>query len=322
MKGMTTAILTLTMNPALDLFLEVPRVEPDRKLRTLRPTYRAGGGGINVSRAISHLRGRSIALFPAGGATGEMITTLLERESIETICVRIADPTRENVNVTETSSGREYRFILPGPDLGVDEWQHCLRTIESMSPKPEYVVASGTLPPGVPVDFFARLAGVALRRGFRLIVDSSGEALRHAAVKGTYILKPNLRELSMTTGVEEISGEGITEVARLLVERNGVEAVVVSAGASGAILVDRHHVLRIGAPVVPIASRIGAGDSMVAGMVVALARGDCLDDAVRYGVAAGTAAVMTPGHRLCTLEETERLYAGIRHATSDALATA
>lgn len=315
-------IVTLTMNPALDVFLEVPKMEPDHKLRASRPSYRAGGGGINVSRAIRHLRGTSVALFPSGGSTGEMVETLLQRESIDTNCVRIADPTRENINVTEATTAKEYRFIVPGPDLGMDEWQHCLRALKSIAPRPDYVVASGSLPPGVPVDFFARLASLAVEMGFRLIVDTSGEPLRYAAANGTFILKPSLRELAAINGTEPLSSEGIAEVARLLVHRNGVGAVVVSAGAGGAILVDEDRVLRIAAPVVPVVSRIGAGDSMVAGMTVALARGEDIETAVRYGVAAGAAAVMAPGHRLCTYDDTESLFAAMSHASSSALAFA
>lgn len=302
-------ILTLTMNPALDTFFEVPRVEPDRKLRSSRPMYQAGGGGINVSRAIGRLHGTSIALFPAGGAPGALLQTLLERESIATRTIPIADPTRENINVTEAATGREYRFIVPGPELGIDEWQACLRAVKDFIPRPDYVVVSGSLPPGVPADFQARLARMAIEESFRLIVDTSGEPLRNAATRGTFILKPNLRELAVMTGVPSVSREGVDEAARLLVERNGVEVVVVSAGAAGAIVADRRHVLHVPAPVVPPVSRIGAGDSMVAGMVVSLARGSGIDDAVRYGVAAGTAAVMSTGHRLCTYDDTERLFA-------------
>ena len=315
---MTQRIVTLTMNPALDMFLEVPRVDPDRKLRALGPTYCAGGGGINVSRAIRHLRGVSTALFPAGGATGAMIVTLLQRESIATDSIPIAEPTRESINVTETATGNEYRFIVQGPSLSILEWQHCLRSLKSL--KPDYVVASGSLPPGVPVDFFSRLAAIALQVGFRLIVDTSGEALRHAAAKGTFILKPNRRELALAAGISPDAGQEVEETARLLVDKGGVETVVVSEGAGGATMIDRHRALRIAAPVVPIVSRIGAGDSMVAGIVVALTRGDTLEDAVRYGVAAGTAAVMTRSHRLCTYEDTERLVGEIRRAGSMAVA--
>lgn len=304
-----STIVTLTMNPALDVFLEVPRVEPELKMRASRPIYRPGGGGINVSRAIRHLGGSSTALFPAGGATGDMIVTLLRRESIDVDFIPIAEPTREDINVTERSTGREYRFIVPGPELGIDEWQHCLRALQTIAPKPDYVIASGSLPPGVPVDFFARLAAMGRERGFRLIVDSSGEPLRHAAVTGTFIVKPNMKELVAMTGIASLEPAQIGAAASQFVETSGVEAVVVSLGGFGAVFADRNEVRHIAAPAVPVASHIGAGDSMVAGMVVALARGESLENAVRYGVAAGTAAVMTAGHHLCNATDTDRLYA-------------
>jgi 6-phosphofructokinase 2 len=303
-----STIVTLTMNPALDVFLEVPRLEPEIKMRASRPIYRPGGGGINVSRAIRHLGGRSIALFPAGGATGDMIVTLLRRESIDVDFIPIAEPTREDVNVTERSSGHEYRFVVPGPQLGIDEWQRCLRAVQTFRPKPDYVIASGSLPPGVPVDFFGRLAAIAREIGFRLIVDSSGEPLRHAAMRGTFIVKPNVKELVAMTGIASLEPARIGAAAAQLVEQSGVEAVIVSMGASGAVFADRNEVRRIAAPAVPVLSHIGAGDSMVAGIVVALARGERLENAVRYGVAAGTAAVTTAGHHLCSAADTDRLY--------------
>lgn len=146
-------ILTITLNPALDLFLEVPHLIADRKMRCATPAYLPGGGGVNVSRAIRRLGGESTALFLAGGATGDLLTTLLQRDSVATNCIRIAAPTRENVNVLDRGSGKEYRFIVPGPDVGQEEWEHCLRAIRSISPRPDYVVASGALPPGVPGTF-------------------------------------------------------------------------------------------------------------------------------------------------------------------------
>ena len=302
-------IVTLTMNPALDVFLEVPKMEPELKLRASRPVYRPGGGGINVSRAIRHLGGRSTALFPAGGATGDMIVTLLRRESVDVDVVEIAEPAREDINVMERATGREYRFVVPGPELSIREWQHCIRVLQTMLPKPDYVVASGSLPPGVPVDFFARLAVIARETDFRLIVDSSGEPLRHAAVHGTFIVKPNVKELVAMTGNPSIEPARIGAAASQLVEKSGVEAVIVSMGDAGAVFADRHEVRRIAAPTVPVVSHNGAGDSMVAGVVLALARGESLENAVRYGVAAGTAAVMTAGHHLCTAADTDRLYA-------------
>lgn len=308
-----TTIATLTMNPALDMFLEAPRVEPDRKIRASRPTFRAGGGGINVSRAIRRLRGTSVAIFPCGGAAGEALLTQMTREGIETRPVPIYESTRENVNVTDLSNGSEYRFIVPGPQLGITEWQECLKTLQRLSPAPDYVVASGTLPAGAPVDFYARLAALATEMNFRLVVDSSGEPLRYAATKGTFLLKPNVRELAYIAGQVPASDADVEAAARFLVTARSVGAVVVSTGAAGALLVEANGATRIAAPLVPIASRIGAGDSLVAGIAIALARGGTLEEAVRYGVAAGASAVMAKGHHLCGYDETERLFGQLCH---------
>ena len=309
-------ILTITMNPALDLFLEVPHLIADRKMRCGTPTYLPGGGGVNVSRAIRHLGGESTALFLAGGATGDLLTTLLQRESIATNCIRIDAPTRENVNVLDRGSGKEYRFIVPGPHVGQEEWTHCLRAIRSISPRPDYVVASGALPPGVPVDFYGRLATLATTIGFRLLIDTSGEPLRHAAAHGTFLLKPNVGELAAITDESgPFSTDFLEGAARAMIDTRRSEVVVISAGAAGAILVDASGARRVAAPVVPIASRVGAGDSMMAGIVLALARGSDIDEAVAFGVAAGAAAVMRPGHQLCTREVTERLFDALRTHT-------
>jgi 6-phosphofructokinase 2 len=303
-------ILTLTMNPALDLFLSVPQLVPDRKLRCRKPADGAGGGGINVSRAIRSLGGTSTALFPAGGATGQRLVQLLQRQSIATNCIRIADATRQDVNIFDDATMKEFRLIVPGPDVGIEEWQHCLRALQSISPRPDYVVASGSLPPGVPVDFYSRLAAMASDLGFRLIVDTSGEPLRYAS-KGTFLLKPNLSELAVASGVA-ITETAIEGAARAIVTSGRSEIVVVSMGAAGAMLVDARGARRIAAPVVTLASKVGAGDSMVAGMVLALARGMDIDDAVAFGVAAGSAAVMRPGHHLCKREDAESLYQQIQ----------
>ena len=259
---MKTSIVTLTMNPAIDLFLEVDHVAPFQRLRARKPRTMAGGGGINVSRAIRRLGGESIAVFPAGGASGELLKTLLHRESIAIDPIECEEPVRENVIVLDAATRDEFQFIVPGPKIGIDEWKHCLRAIGSITPAPEYVVASGSLPPGVPVDFYRRLAGLARERGFRLIVDSSGEPLRHLG-PGTFLLKMNAMD---------------NDAARR------AEHVVVPTG-SGATLIDQSGVRHFDAPAVNVASRIDAGDTMVAGIVIALSRGWAIDDAVQYGLA-------------------------------------
>lgn len=312
-------ILTLTMNPALDVFLETPRLTPDVKLRCTAPIYLPGGGGINVSRAIHRLGGNSIALFPAGGAVGNRLVELLTRESIAMNVVHIAEETREDVNVIEAETGLEYRFVVPGPQLGIDEWKYLLAAVRSVKPHPDYVVASGTLPPGVPVDFYGRLAALCDELGMRLIVDTSGEALRHTGGKGTFLMKPNVDELMVAAGNGEPSDAAVAKAAQALVDAGRSEVVVVSAGSGGAIVADSHGARHIAAPVVPIGSRVGAGDSMVAGIAAALATGSNVDDAVMYGVAAGSAAVMTRRHELCRLDDTTRLYNELRESCAEAM---
>jgi 6-phosphofructokinase 2 len=301
-------IVTLTINPAVDKSARVEQVVPERKLRCRMPRFDPGGGGINVSRAIKTLGGESVALFPYGGPLGQMLQKLLGEEGIQQIPVPIAGLSRENLIVYEESSGQQFRFGMPGPKLEEDEWRQCLEMLSDLDPKPDYVVASGSLPPGVPTDFYARVSRAASDRGIRLILDSSGEALRLAANVEVYLLKPNLREL------RSLGDEGDNEpfdpekAAMKLVQNRNIQIVVVSLGAAGALLVSSEGAERFHAPTVPIESKVGAGDSMVAGIVLRLAQGVPLRDAVRFGVAAGAAAVMTPGTELCRKEDTERLF--------------
>lgn len=301
-------IVTLTMNPSVDKSARIDQVVADRKLRCEEPRHEPGGGGVNVSRAIERLGGRSLAIYPAGGAIGEMLEELIEAEGLEQRLVEIAGMTRENLTVFEKTSERQFRFGMPGPKLKEEEWQRCLDAVTSVEPAPAYIVASGSLPPGAPVDFYARMAHCTEGLGCRLVVDTSGEELRAAVEAGVYLLKPNMRELGELAGHPIEGEEEQVSVAQEIVERGQAQAVVVSLGAAGAVLVSEEGTTRVRAPTVQIRSKIGAGDSMVAGIVWSLAEGRDLADAVRYGVAAGSAAVMTPGTELCRREDTERLY--------------
>ncbi len=302
------SIATLTVNPTIDVSTTVDHVTPDQKLRCGAPRYEPGGGGINVARAITRLGGRSDALYAAGGTVGEMMGRLLDQESVSHRPLAIDGVTRQSIMIFEETSGRQFRFGMPGPELSESEWRRCIETFEEMSAFPDYVVASGSLPPGPPVDFYARLARVVRERGGRIIVDTSGEPLRAAAEAGVYLLKPNMRELAAIAG-RNIEDEADQErVARMLVEEGKSEAVVVSLGAAGALLVTRDSRARLRSPSAPIRSKVGAGDSMVGGMALALARGERLTNAVMHGMAAGAAAVMTPGSELCRREDAERLY--------------
>lgn len=305
-------IVTLTVNPAIDLNTSVDHVVAERKLRCAPPTREPGGGGINVSRAIRRLGGSSQACFLGGGPAGDLLVRLLDGEGLTHRRLPTEGWTRENVIVDDESTGEQYRFGMPGPTLREAEWTACLDAIAELDPAPAYLVASGSLAPGVPDDFYARVATIAARRGSRLVVDTSGTALRLAFEAGAYLFKPNMREFQILVGAALEREEDLIAAARRFVEDGRCEVLVLSLGAGGALLVTTDDPVHLRAPTVPIRSKVGAGDSMVAGLTLALARGHAVKEAVRYGVAAGAAAVMTPGTELCRKDDVDRLYDTMR----------
>jgi 6-phosphofructokinase 2 len=313
---MSEPIVTLTMNPAVDESTRVASVVPERKLRCAAPSYQPGGGGINVARAVHTLGGETLAWYVAGGPGGQLLDDLLSEEGVPHEGFAADGWTRINLIVAEESSDQQYRFGLPGAEVSEAQWRACLDHLRAMAPPP-YLVASGSLPPGVPDDFFAQLARIAKDRGIRVIIDTSGEPLRQAAEEGVFLLKPNARELSEITGREFADEAEQEQLAREVLGEAACEAVVLSLGAAGVLLVTGDHTDRIRAPSVPIRSKVGAGDSTVAGIVTALSRDYPLPQAVRFGVAAGAAAVMTPGTELCRREDTERLYEQLRDGWTD-----
>ena len=304
-------IVTLTMNPAIDTSAHCDRVQHDLKLRLERVRRDPGGGGINVSRAVGYLGGESTAVYPAGGVEGELLESLLATEQLVREPVRVADAIRENLTVVEDSTGEQYRFGMPGPNLSAGEADTVTDRLAALVEPDALVVASGSLPPGVPDDFYARVARVVRDAGARYVVDTSGDALAAAVEEGAWLVKPNLHELASLLGEERLEEPQIREAATAFVSRGQARHVVVSLGSGGAYLVNEDGVSRHAAPTVSVKSRIGAGDSMIGGIVHALADGKPIDEAVRWGVAAGAAAVMTPGTELCRGEDVRRLLAEV-----------
>ncbi|MHC2991883.1 phosphofructokinase [Pontibacter sp. HJ8] len=302
-------ILTITLSPALDKSTHVSRVLPEKKLRCEEPRYEPGGGGINVSRAVRKLGGQSIAWLLSGGPAGERLCQLLEEEGVEFWNLQTKNWTRENLMVMEESTGDQFRFGMPGPAVEEHEWKQVLEKLEALQELPEYVVASGSLPQGVPDDFYYQMAVIAHKRGFKLMVDTSGDALIKAAGEGIYLIKPNLGELAKLAGKEHISAFEQEELAMKVLEEGKCKVLVVSLGPRGAMLASKETGIQyVVPPTVKQQSAVGAGDSMVAGMVMSLLKGCPLGEVVRYGVAAGTAATMTPGSELCRKEDTDKIY--------------
>jgi 6-phosphofructokinase 2 len=307
----TPEILTITLNPALDVSTSTDKVVDTHKLRCAAAQLHPGGGGINVARVLHRLGSQCLAIYPSGGVTGERLGQMLDQEQVPRHCWRIAGETRESFSVHETSSGNDFRFVLPGPTMERAEWQACLDYVEGLATPPRDMVASGSLPPGVSDDFYARLARLAKARGSRMVVDASGPALVAALAEGVYLFKPSLRELRELTGQPLETTAQQRAAAQHIIAQGQAEIVALSLGADGALLVTAAKALRASALKVQVASTIGAGDSFVGGLVWALNRGQGLEDAFRHGMGASAAALLTPGTALCQPADVQRLAAEV-----------
>jgi 6-phosphofructokinase 2 len=300
-------IVTITINPAIDLSVNVERVEPTRKLRCSAPKRDPGGGGINVARAAHRLGGDAVAIYPTGGAIGKLLHRLVEREGIDSIVTPSHVETRENFTAYEESSGQQYRFVLPGSALHRAEWEACLEKLTSFPARPQFVVASGSVPPGVPDDFFAQVARAAKKLGAKAVIDSSGPALGLALDEGVTLVKPNQNELGELVGAPLTTDADRIAACRQLVRDGRTEMVALTLGDDGAMLVTARQAWRAQPLRIEVVSAVGAGDSFLGGLVAALAKAMPLEEAFRMAVAAGSAAVMSPGTELCREEDVRRL---------------
>jgi 6-phosphofructokinase 2 len=300
-------IVTLTLNPAVDKISKVDHVVAERKLRCQEPEYHPGGGGLNVARAITELGGKVEAYWACGGLIGQLLKQLLDDEGVAHHPLDIQMQTRENLIVYEKSSTLQYRFGMPGATLSSDEIQKCMELLRTIDPPPEYLVLSGSLPSGVDQSLYAHVSR-AMPSSCRVVLDTSGVPLQRGLEVPVYLIKPNMHELGQLAGRAVEDDSQIRQVARSLIAQKQVQAVVTSLGSGGAVLTTADEHQHVRAPTVHIQSKVGAGDSMVAGLVFALSQGKELADALRFGVAAGSAAVMTAGTELCRKEDTERLY--------------
>ncbi len=306
-----TRIVTFTPNPAIDLSTSVDRIMPIHKLRCSAARRDAGGGGINVARVVRRLGSEVTAIYPRGGATGELLSRLVELEHIVSETSQIAEETREDFSVHEQSSGKQFRFVLPGPRATEPEWRALLDTLAGLANRPDFVIASGSLPPGVPPDFYVHACRIVKSWNAKFVLDSSGPALNAALTEGAYLIKPNLRELSEIVG-EQLDDEATWVQACVgLVKRRQAEIVALTLGHRGAMLVDCDLVLRAEAlPIAPVSS-VGAGDSFLGALVWGLAEGMALEQAFRFGVAAGSSALLNPGTELAHPQDIRRLAAEV-----------
>ncbi|WP_126173209.1 1-phosphofructokinase family hexose kinase [Altericroceibacterium xinjiangense] len=301
-------IATLTMNPTIDVAYEVERIVPTHKNRTDSEHYDPGGGGINVARVFGRLGGIAECYYLAGGPAGVLLDSLLNLRCFERHPIRISGSTRINANIIEHTTGLEYRFVPPGPTVTAEECETCLAALRQLDC--EYLVLSGSLPPGTPRDFYATITRMVAEQGIRTVLDSSREPLREGlAGGGIYLVKPSQGELSALAGRELRDHADIRDAARAIIKAGQAEIVAVTMGDEGGMLVSASDSFFLPAIRVEAKSATGAGDSFLAAMLYRLASGDAPREAFRYGMAAGSAAVLSPGTDLCQPADIERLYA-------------
>lgn len=302
-------IITITLNPVIDKTYKVNDLVPEHKLRCANPFVEAGGGGINVSKGLKILGSSSLAVFFKGGRNGEHLHEMLQREQVECRPITIDGETRESLIIIEQSNGKEFRIVVEGPEIGMPNFQEIIRLIESE--KPEWIIASGSLPKGLPKDVYAILAKTAKLSGSKLVLDTSGEALREALTEGVYLMKPNLRELSSLAGVEALKHYEVPAAAKKLISDGRAEVIVVSMSSEGATLITKEMHYHVPAPQVEQSSTVGAGDSMVSGMVWALQQEKTLTEMICWGIACGSAATMNTGTQLFKKTDAEELFGRI-----------
>ena len=307
-----SSIVTITFSPCIDKSTSVAALLPEKKLKCTTPKLEPGGGGINVARAIKKLGGEATAIFPSGGYTGKYFNHMLQQENIPSIIIETAGETRENIIVLDEFTNNQYRFGMPGAPLSQKEWKECLEALKGIN-NIQFIIATGSLPPGVPSSIFAQLGKIAKAKGAKYIVDTSGDALSYAANEGVYLLKPNLGELSTLAGVKHIDIDKVETIAKEIIRGKKCEVIVVSLGAGGALMVTATATYKAVPPKVNRKSTVGAGDSMVAGMVYSLSAGKSLEQSLYYGVACGTASTMNPGTELCKKKDADFLYTLITH---------
>jgi 6-phosphofructokinase 2 len=304
--------LSIALNPTIDISSDTQRIHPTHKIRTSNQRWHPGGGGVNVARVIAMLSGhvsdgeRPELMMLSGGQTGALLEGMLAELPLELRPVRIVEQTRIAFMVYEQESGFEYRFVPEGPEASEAELDAAMDIVRAFGG--DYVIASGSLPRNAPDDTYARMAAIARANGARFVLDTSGPALKATLETApVFLFKPSLGELETVAG-HQLDEAGVIDTARRVVAAGRAEHVTVTLGREGALLISRDAVIRVPARHVVVKSAVGAGDSFVGALVWFLSRGKSIEEAFRFGVAAGAAAARTAGTELCHPSEVFEIY--------------
>lgn len=307
-------IYTVTLNPALDKTVRVDDFAVDRVNRISALRVDAGGKGINVSKVIAKLGGRSTAIAILGGASGDLIARALADAGIDCLPFEASGDTRTNLKVVDEARGTNTDINEPGPEIDEGTLATALATLTERIEPDDIVVLSGSLPKGAPADTYAAWAAACQRVGARVLLDADGEALRAGIAGRPYLIKPNDSELERLVG-RPLKDEGAIIAAAREIVKAGVERVVVTLGGDGALFVDAEGAVRARSPKVRVNSTVGAGDSVVASLAFGLDLGLPAAQTVVLAMAAGAANVMSEGTQAAELSVIESLMGSVAYET-------
>jgi 6-phosphofructokinase 2 len=300
-------ITTLTLNPALDKSAQVDQFVPEQKLKCHSIQYQAGGGGVNISRVLHTLQVKNKCIFTSGGDTGLYLKKLLVKENIDLKTIAVNSWTRENLSIVDTKTKLQYRFGMPGNDLNTSDIELIKTELTNEVKDNSILVLSGSLSEKTPSNLYATLLKMLAGKNVKVVIDTSGQALIETLKENVYLVKPNQRELAQLAGKEFLSKNEQEDFAMELINSKKAKLVVVSMGARGAFLASSEGIFYKSAPSVKVKSTIGAGDSMVAGMVYAIQQGLSSEEILKWGVVCGVATTMTEGTNLASQENINKV---------------
>jgi len=303
-------IITLTLSPCIDKSTSVTKFIPEKKLKCAAPKYEPGGGGINVSRSLNKFGVDSTSIYISGGHTGKFLDELLHHENVTSFPVVSLVNTRENFIVFENSTHLQFRFGMPTNPVKKGEWKHIIKFLESIN-KIDYLVLSGSINPGIDQDFFTELSAIVKEKKCRLIADTAGKPLLKIISGGAFLIKPNQNEFTGLFDGRELTMADIKDAAKKMLSENPLENIIVSLGNIGALLVTKQKSILYTPPQVKVRSTVGAGDSMIAGIIYGLINEKDIYESVKYGVSCGTATTLNPGTELFKIPDVERVLGNI-----------
>ena len=305
-------VLTITLNPSIDISVLVPQLIPTDKLRCESYEKEVGGGGINVAKGLHRLGIPAEALFFSGGHNGQFIESKLLAEKFIIHPLRLESETRENITVTDQATQLEYRLVNKGNEINPGHEKMVLDKMDDLKIKPEFLVVSGSNPPGISKDFIQKIASWCLTHESKLVLDLPGDPLGEAFKYHPYLIKPNLNEMGHIAGRKKLSQTEAIETAKIWIEKEYAEIIVISMGDQGAIICNKNESHILAPPKVKSLSTVGAGDSMVAGLLYKLHYGSDLKDVLMMGIACGTAATLSRGTKLFDRDQAMILYERIK----------